>query len=413
MGKRFVLFFLLSITTVVGQSQSRSLDYYLQAGISNSPLLKDYNNQIKSALIDSLLVLSARMPQVEAKSQLLYSPAYKNFGYDEIVTDGGNYQAVVGVSQNILNRRELSNKFQAVNIRRQTASNYSRISVAELKKIITEQYLVSLTGCSDLALNKSFLELACKENEIAHQFVINGLFKQTDYLSLQIEKQSLEILINQLKNQFEKDLRLLNRLCGLSDTGSYELIFPALEITEMNESSKSPLFIQYMIDSLRIVNEKAAIDIRYRLKMNWFADAGFLTSTPWNFYRHFGYSAGVSLSIPVYDGHQKEREKQKLVLSEQTRGLYQNNFREQFSRQILQLKDELKSLQTLSVQLDDQLAMSEQLVNALKQQLESGIIQMTEYINAIRNYRNITKNHSDNRIRIQQVINELNYLLSQ
>ena len=47
--------------------------------------------------------------------------------------------------------------------------------------------------------------------------------------------------------------------------------------------------------------------------MNWFADAGFLTSTPWNFYRHFGYSAGVSLSIPIYDGHQKEKEKQKLA----------------------------------------------------------------------------------------------------
>jgi outer membrane protein TolC len=373
----------------------------------------DYYNQVNSALIDSLLIRASKMPQVEAKSQLLYSPAYRNFGYDEVVTDGGNYQTVVGVSQNILNRRELSNKFQAINIQRQTATNYSRISVAELKKIITGQYLASYTDYSDLAFNKSFLDLIYKENEITRQFVMSGLCKQTDYLSLQVETQSLEILVNQLKNQFEKDMRLLNQLCGLSDTGLYELNLPALEIKGTDQISKSPLFFQYLIDSLRIVNQKAAIDVKYRLKMNWFADAGFLTATPWNFYRHFGYSAGVSLSIPVYDGNQKEKEKQKLELAEKTRGSYQDHFMKQYYQQVKQLYDELESLRTLTVLLENQLITSEQLVNAFKGQLESGIIQMTEYINAIKNYRYINKNLSDNRIRIQQAINELNYLLTQ
>jgi outer membrane protein TolC len=353
------------------------------------------------------------MPQVEAKSQLLYSPAYKNFGYDEVVTDGGNYQAVVGVSQAIFNRKEISNKFQSVGIQRQYATNSSRISVAEVKKIITEQYLAAYMDYSDLKFNNSFLGLAYKENEITRQFVINGLYKQTDYLSLQIETQTLEILVNQLKNQFEKDLRLLNQVCGLNDTTLYELNLPSIEIKGDDKIMKSPLFIRYRLDSLRITNEIAAIDVKYRLKMNWFADAGFLTSTPWNFYRHFGYSAGVSLSIPIYDGRQKEKEKQKLNLAEDTRGTYQDNFRKQYYQEIKQLTNELKSLKSLSSQFENQLSTSEQLVNALRGQLESGIIQMTEYINAIKNFRSINKNLSDNRIRIQQVINELNYLLTQ
>jgi outer membrane protein TolC len=413
MQKRLLIILILIFLTDIAYNQSRNLDYYLKAGIQNSPLLKDYTNQINTALVDSLLIRSSKMPQVDAKSQLLYSPAYRNFGYDEVVTDGGNYQAVVGVSQNILNRRELSNKFQAINIQRQIATNSSRISVVGLKKIITEQYLASYTDYSDLTFNKSFLEFVYKENEITRKFVLSGLCKQTDYLSLLVETQSQEILVSQLKNQFGKDIKLLNQLCGLSDTGLYELNLPALEIKGTDEISKSPLFIQYKIDSLRIVNEMAAIDVRYRLKMNWFADAGFLTATPWNFYRHFGYSAGVSLSVPIYDGHQKEKEKQKLGLAENTRDAYQNNFRKQYYQQIQQLNDELKSLKTLSVQLENQLTTSEQLVNALKGQLESGMIQMTEYINAIKNYRYITKNLSDNRIKIQQVINELNYLLTQ
>ena len=412
MYKRYLLIFIFTFITVIAYNQSRTLDFYLNAGVMNSPLLKDFNNQLNSALIDSFLIRSSKLPQVEAKSQLMYAPAYRNFGYDEVITDGGSYQGVVGVSQNILNRRDLNNKYQSINIQRQTANNSSKISITELKRIITEQYLASFADYNELTFNKSFLAFAYKENEIIRQFVLQGLCKQTDYLSLQIETQTQEILVSQLESQFEKDLRQLNQLCGLNDTASYRLSLPDLKISGTSDIKKSPLFIQYKIDSLRIENEKTAIDVRYRLKMNWFADAGFLTSTPWNFYRHFGYSAGVTLSVPVYDGHQKNLEKQKLSLVENTRSAYENNFRNQFDQRIQQLNYELKLLRTMTSQLEKQLSTSEQLVNTLRGQLETGIIQMTEYINAVKNLRYINKNLSDNHIRIQQVINELNYLLA-
>ena len=413
MYKRYLVIIIFTFIPVVVYNQSRTLDFYLDAGIHNSPLLKDYNNQVNSALIDSLLIRSSKMPQVEARSQLLYSPAYRNFGYDEVVTDRGNYQGVIGVTQNILNKRNLNNKYQSANIQRQTVNNESKISVAELKRVITEQYLAAFADYNELTFNKSFLEFAKKENEIVSKFVSQGLCKQTDYLSLQIETQTQEILVNQLSSQFEKDLRQLNQLCGINDSGLYQLSLPEIKIKGLPDVDKLPLFIKYKLDSLRIENEKSAIDVRYQLKMNWFADAGFLTSTPWNFYRHFGYSAGVSLSIPIYDGHQKTQEKQKLSLEENTRSAYRNNFRNQYDQQIQQLNDELKSLRLITFQLEKQFSTSEQLINSLRAQLETGIIQMTEYINAVKNLRYISKNLSDNRIHIQQIINELNYLLTQ
>jgi len=373
----------------------------------------DYSNQASSALIDSLLIRSSQTPRVDAVSQILYAPSYRNFGYDEAVTNGGNYQGVVSVTQNIFNKRVLNNRYQSVNIQRQTANNESKISVADLKRVITEQYLASYADFNELTFNKSFLEFGYKENEIVRKFVSQGLCKETDYLSLQIETQTQEILVNQLENQFEKDLRQLNQLCGISDSVLYRLSLPELRIAGLPDIDISPLFIKYKLDSLRIENEKAAIDVRYQLKINWFADAGFLTSTPWNLYQHFGYSAGVNLSIPIYDGHQKNQEKQKLSLEENTRSSYRNNFRNQYDQQIQQLNDELKSLRITTTQLEKQLSTSELLVNALRAQLETGIIQMTDYINAVKNLRYINKNLSDNRIRIQQVINGLNYLLAQ
>jgi outer membrane protein TolC len=413
MSKRNLSIVLFIFISVIAFSQSHTLDYYLNAGIQNSPLLKDINNQINSALVDSLLIRASKMPQVEARSQLLYSPAYSNFGYDEVVTDGGNYTGVVGVSQNILNRREKSNKYGAVNIKRQTAVNEIKITLAELKKMITEQYLAAFSDFNELNFNRSFLALSRKEGEMISKFVSQGLCRQTDYLSLQIETQTQEIIVNQLVSQFQKDLRQLNQLCGLRDTALYELTIPELMVTGTQDINRSPLFLQYKFDSLRIENEKTAIDVKYLLKMNWFADAGFLTSTPLEFYKHFGYSAGIGLNIPIYDGHQKIHEKQKLTLAENTRSAYQNNFRNQYNQQIGQLIEELKYLRTIGTQLEKQLFTSEQLVNALRDQLEAGIIQMTEYINAIRNLRTIKKGLSDNHIRIQQAINTLNYLLVQ
>lgn len=413
MYKRYLVLLFVLFIPVIAYNQTRTLDFYVNAGIIYSPLLKDYNNQISSALIDSLLIRSSQMPLVEAGSQLLYSPVYRNFGYDEIATNGGNYQGLIGVTQNIFNKKILNNKYQSVNIQRQTVYNESKISVADLKRVITEQYLAAYADYNELTFNKSFLEFGYKENEIISKFVSQGLCKQTDYLSLQIETQTQEILVNQLANQFQKDIRQLNQLCGISDTGLYRLTLPEIKIAGSSDIDNSPLFIKYKLDSLRIENEKAAVDVRYQMKLNWFADAGFLTSTPWNFYQHFGYSAGVNLSIPVYDGHQRTQEKQKLSIEENTRSGYRDNFKNQYDQQIQQLNNELKSLRIMTTQIEKQLLISEQLVNTLRAQLETGIVQMTEYINAVKNLRYINKNLSDNHIRIQQVINELNYFLAQ
>jgi outer membrane protein TolC len=413
MHKRFIFLLFFSCFTLIAHNQTRNLDFYLTVGLRNSPLLNDYRNQLNSAISDSLLIRAAKKPLVEARSQLQYSPFYKNFGYDEVITDGGNYSAVLGVSQNIFNKRELENKYKAADLQKQLASNSSRKSATELNKIITNQYLTSFSTYTDLLFNKTFLELFEKENAIVLQFVKNGVCKQTDYLSLVIETQSQEILVSQLQSQYINDLMLLNQLCGINDSVWYELLEPQLVINGTPDITRSPSYIRYKIDSVRIENEKSAVDIRYKPKFNWFADAGFLTSNPWNFYKHFGYSAGINLKIPIYDGKQRGIEKHKLEFDENSRKGYEDFYFTEYFQQIKQFTGELRSLNDISVKMERQLTTSDQLVKALKEQLESGIILMTEYINAIRNYRNTSRNLNLVNIQKLQIINEMNFLLTQ
>src|ERR1035437_2710688 len=248
MLRRFFLIFSLSGLTLIAYNQTHNLEFYLNQGIQNSPLLNDYRNQIRSSVADSLLIGASKKPLIEAKSQLLYSPYYHNFGYDEVITDGGNYTAVVGVTQNIFNKKELTNKYTTVDLQKQLVNNSSMISANELNKLITEQYLTAYSGYSDLLFNRTFLELFKKENEIVQQFVKNGVYKQTDYLTLLVEKQTQEILVRQLESQDRKDLSSLNELCGRNDSVGYELVEPELKIKGNADISKSPAFLQFKID---------------------------------------------------------------------------------------------------------------------------------------------------------------------
>ncbi len=417
MLKNVFLFLLLSSLTLAAynqeQEQEHDLDFYLGEGLKNSPLLNDYRNQANAAITDSLLIRAAKMPRVDANSFLQYSPVYGNFGYDEVITDGGNYMAVVGVSQSIFNKRELSNRYQAVDLQRQSADNAAKISTTELVRLITAQYLTAFSIYDDYLFNSGFLGLYYSENEIVREFAENGICKQTDYLSLLVETQTQEILVNQLKNQYRKELMFLNQLCGINDSSSYQLVEPRIDIKGIPEVERTPSYLQFKIDSIKIENEKMAIDIRYNPKVSWFADAGILTSDPLNFYKHVGYSAGLSLNVPIYDGKQRDLEKQKLELNENSRKSYENNFRIKYAQQYQQLSDELKSLNELTDRINKQLQTSNILVSTLKQELESGIIEMTEYINAIKNYKTASRNLNLVNIRKLQVINEMNFLVTQ
>jgi len=410
--RRFIFFFIVSGLSLAGISQSRDLNYYLREGLQNSPLINDLKNQLQSASLDSIIIAARRKPQVEGRSQLLYSPYNDHFGYDEVITDGGNYQAVAYVSQDLFVSKKTGNKYQALNYEKQGLNLSVKLSSAELMKTITDLYLESYSVYSELLFNVSFLDLMKNENQVVSRFVENGIYSQADYLSLLVETGGQEVIITQLRNQYRKNIMSLNELCGIVDTSQIMLQMPVIEPQGTARISDYLILRQYSLDSLRIINEKEALSLRYKPSVNWFADAGILTSNPFNFYRHAGASAGVSLTVPIYDGHQKKVEEDKLSLKEDSRSRYFNGTKKEYDQIYLRLNSELEGIKQVKAGLEKQLALSDQLVKSLRVQLENGIIKMQDYIVAIKNYRNINRYIILSDIDILRVKNEINYILT-
>src|SRR4051812_37535012 len=101
MCKKLAAVFLAAFLFSISPAQTRSLDFFISNGLQNSPLLKDYAEQIKLNAYDSSMISASNKPQLNGIGQIMMAPTYHGFGYDAAVTNGGNYEAVASVSQTI------------------------------------------------------------------------------------------------------------------------------------------------------------------------------------------------------------------------------------------------------------------------------------------------------------------------
>lgn len=62
---------------------------------------------------------------------------------------------------------------------------------------------------------------------------------------------------------------------------------------------------QFEVDSLKLQNQNKFIDYNYRPSLSLLGDAGYNSSFAYQAYKNFGFSLGLGLSIPIYDGNQR------------------------------------------------------------------------------------------------------------
>ena len=104
----FVLVFILTCFCLNPNAQVKTSDDYINAAMANSPTLKDYYSQLGQNRIDSMIEGSVFKPQVAMSGVAMYAPTYGQFGYDEAISNGGEYAAIVSVTQQIAPRKQVT-----------------------------------------------------------------------------------------------------------------------------------------------------------------------------------------------------------------------------------------------------------------------------------------------------------------
>ena len=401
----FTFFVLLS-----GLSNAQTLGNYLDAGLKNSPLLKDYSNQIRSGKVDSTLVAATYKTQVNLTSQAMVAPTANNFGYDAAITNGGNFSGMVSATQSLFNKKIKSEQFKTIQLGNQSLLLTKKLSETELKKTITNQYLTAYTQYNQIHFNQSVLKLLEDESSTLKVLVQKGVYLQTDYLTLAASIQNQKISIKQNFIQFKNELATLNYICGITDTTTVDLQQPDIRLENIFDLNNSLQMAQFRIDSLKNINQKTLVDLNYRPQLSAFADAGFNAVSAVNIPTNFGTSIGLNFTMPLYDGKQRKQQHTKLSIAEETRQYYKDFYKKQFSQQYIQLKEQLKLDDELVAGIKSQLASQEQLVALYKTEIEKGLVRFLDFLTVVNNYMATQNNLTIAEMNRLQIMNQINYL---
>ena len=402
----------LSLSLLFGilcHGQTLTLDDYLDRGVANSAVLKDLSNQIRSNQYDSLISRANFLPQVNFNGSLLYSPAINGWGYSDVITNGQILIGTVNVNQQIFNKKTREATNQKFGLETGNLVNTRSVSLNELKNAITAQYLAAGAALKERKFQEEILATLVSEAKVLKAWTEKGIYRQTDYLSLQVEISSLEQNVRDLDLQYRKEFWNLNLICGISDTVFYDLELPLIKDPLAQKVENSLFFKRLIIDSLLIRNEKLMIDSRYKPTVNWFVDGGIINNEPRLLYQNFGISGGLSMSLPVFDGNQRKINYDKIRMREETRKNYQENFLFRYHAQLQQLQAELEKLRLLVQESEKRVALVQELVAADKVMLSAGSLLISDYILAMKNL--IEAKHAGliYQIRMQFIINEINF----
>ena len=402
-------FLLLIFICFKSFSQEKDLNYFLSKAQNNSPLIKDYSNQIKSATLDSLLYRATYRPQVAGNLNANHSPVINGFGYDTALSNGQFVSALVGINQKIFGKNRINSQSNSFQLIKQALVLNQKIAWKDLNKAIISQYISASASSEQIKFNQKIVNLLKQETLFLKKLTQNAVYKQTDYLIFSATVKQQDLVLLQLKQQYQNDLALLNYLSGEVDTTFINLKKPEINLKKNKSSEKIVFLKQFEVDSLKLQNQNKFIDFNYKPSISLLGDAGYNSSFAYQAYKNFGFSFGLGLSIPIYDGNQRILQHQKNEAGLATISAYRDHFKTQYKQQLSILNLKLKQSGEIEKQLQSQLVIADALLEANKKLLITGDAQITEYIIAVGNLFTIKNSISQNNSNKLQIINEINY----
>jgi outer membrane protein TolC len=403
----FLLILLLAINS--NANAQKDLDFFIILALQNSPLLKEARNLVEMGRIDSLRTKAGLGLQASAISNNAYAPVIHGWGYDNTITDGTNVNAVVSVSKELTGKRNRQNRYESISLQNKSVLNNGKITEQELKKNVSELYITAFGSWQQFNFNSEMLNLLIRQREVLKQLTKTGSLKQTEFLAFIVNLDQQDLQVERAGNQYRNDFALLNYSCGIEDTSFTILADPNLKAKSTPDLTGTIFFQQFVLDSMKLVNADKLIDFSYQPKISLMADGGYLSTLAFQPYKNFGVSAGVSVNIPIYDGGQRKMQHDQVAFSQLTRIDYRDFYSSRFRQQTNLLWQQLKANQALDQKISQQIETTKSLVEAFQRLLETGDVQMTEYLLSLGNFLSAKNMLIENTIEKYLIINELNY----
>lgn len=408
-----LVFLVLLLATTSSFSQN-SLDYYLKAARENNPTIKENQAQTEKADIQHNLVKAEyTAPKVSLNAEVNYSPLFPNkndpkaIGYDVAVTDGGLFAALLNVRQPIFNKSTTETLHKQAKLTGESGTNKAKVTIHQLDKDVTDQYIITYQSLKQIDFVTNLRDQLLKQKEIIETFATKGIYKRSDILLIDIEIQNQNTELSNLQAIYNRNIYKLNDLCGISGNNTIKLTEPILEIK--SEIQQSQFLEQFRLDSLKEVTDLQVANLKYKPQFNLYGNTGLMAIELDGIQRKFGFGVGATMAIPLYDGNQKKYTRQQTDVNLRVIDNYKQNFLIQKSNRQQAILSDLNLMEHKNNQIRSQLKNFEKLLDLYKIDLQTGELEIINYMNAVKSYTEAKNNLTISETNKLLIINENNY----
>lgn len=424
--KTYILSILLLVAFSSLKAQQRDLNFYIEQAKKNSPMINKSKNENKIVTLDLEQINSIlSKPEINVVSGIMFAPivshdnnsnrfewvsngATKYSGYDMALTDGGQYQALVSVRQPLLAGSKYQSYSNKAGISGQINDNNIALTIHELEQVVGYQYLLCAKSKKQTDISLLLLNELDDQVKILQKLVENAIYKQTDLMLLQIEVQNYMAECKMYQSEYMTNLYDLNLICGINDTTKVDLPDMNLILNPENVIS-SKFSTAYKLDSLSIIADQAINELKYKPQLDLFANAG-LNAVYMPAFNRLGFSTGLTLTWNIFDGRQRDIQREKSNVNLQTLEFEKKKFltRNEISKN--NILNQIKTLDQRIILNEQQMDTYNKLYNVYSMELSQGEASVMDFKNLLKDIA--AKNQESLLLEMekQYLINSYNYL---
>ncbi|MCF6333598.1 MAG: TolC family protein [Draconibacterium sp.] len=322
----------LSPVNVFGQQHDPN--FYIEKARVNSPFIHKNQNEKRIIKLDLEQLKSIySKPEVTVDAGVLFAPIISHdnnrnqlelvanngvnyTGYDMALTDGGQYQAFLSVKQGLFNSPKLQTYSEKAGVQDRISDNNIELTEHELENVVNHQYILCLKSEKQAENSLALIKEVDDELKVLQKLVESAIYNNADLMLLQITRQNYfqehELYLAEYKN----NLYNLNLLCGIDDNSDIKI--KDIEFKQKPIIGAKSLFLtSFFLDSLSIASNQKIRELKYKPQVNLFANTGmnavYLPSI-----NRLGFSTGVTFSLTIFDGNQRNIEREKTEINLQT-----------------------------------------------------------------------------------------------
>lgn len=422
-----VLFFslLLSCFGLMLSAQiTKSVEFYQQLARQNHPVLKQNKNVQQIVLLQNDLLRRANnKPQVSLTGDLMFTPAlFRNgkvislatiyedegLGYDLFLSNRTLYAGQFNIAQNVLNRKIIRSGISQNMTYNRSVDLANQQLIHDIDKSVSDQYIAVYQTQQQMAYARNIMQKLSDRKNLVEQLVKKGVMAESDFLLLGISLKEEENGYEQLRIQLINGFGQLHMLCNVQDTTMYEFEKPDLSLTL---PSKEYQFQQkYETDSLYAVWQQKVSETKYLPQLSLFGNAGIYSSSLSTIYRNIGFSGGVHLQVPIYDGQQRKNVARQFGFEKENLKIGRDYAERQLMTNVYYLKEQIRATEKSIGLIDGQIKAHEQLLNILKEKILLGQTSVMDYLVSLQDYATTCRNKAVTETNLSLLINQYNYI---